>query len=74
MWVLGGNVQGQKIYGDWRGLATADLEDGRDVPVTTDFRDVLATVFESHWRLGDTQLTSILPSYSPSPPLKLFRN
>jgi uncharacterized protein (DUF1501 family) len=74
MWVLGGNVQGQKIYGDWRGLATADLEDGRDVPVTTDFRHVLATVFASHWRLGDTQLASILPSYSSPPPLKLFRN
>jgi uncharacterized protein (DUF1501 family) len=74
MWVLGGNVQGQQIDGDWRGLATADLEDGRDVPVTTDFRDVLASIFAAHWRFGDTQLANILPSYAPTASLKLLRN
>jgi uncharacterized protein (DUF1501 family) len=74
MWVLGGNVQGQRIYGDWRGLATADLEDGRDVPVTTDFRAVLATIFAEHWRLDDAKLSQILPSYQPPAPLKLFRS
>jgi uncharacterized protein (DUF1501 family) len=65
MWLLGGNVRGKQIYGDWRGLATADLEDGRDVPVTTDFRDVLTTLLERHWGLDDAQLATILPNYQP---------
>jgi uncharacterized protein (DUF1501 family) len=65
IWLLGGNVRGKKIYGDWRGLATADLEDGRDVPVTTDFRDVLTTILQRHWRLDDAQLSTILPNYQP---------
>jgi uncharacterized protein (DUF1501 family) len=72
MWVLGGNVRGQQIYGDWRGLATADLEEGRDVPVTTDFRDVLATVLRQHWRLNDNQLANVLPDYQPQSALPLL--
>src|SRR5471032_1268427 len=38
MWVLGGDVAGGKVYGDWRGVGDGQLHEGRDVPVTTDFR------------------------------------
>ena len=65
MWVLGGNVQGGKVYGDWRGLAGAQLYQGRDLAVTTDFRDVIATVLERHLQLPDAKLTHILPGYQP---------
>lgn len=41
MFVLGGNVQGGKVYGEWPGLAPEQLNEGRDLKVTTDFRRVL---------------------------------
>ena len=41
MWVMGGNVAGGKVAGDWQGLGDAALNENRDLPVTTDFRLVL---------------------------------
>ena len=65
MWVLGGNVQGGKVYGDWRGLSSDQLYQGRDLAVTTDFRDVIATVLERHLQLPPNKLSQILPHYQP---------
>ena len=39
MLVLGGNVNGGKIYGNWPGLQ--DLDQGQDLRITTDYRVVL---------------------------------
>ena len=39
MFVMGGNVRGGKIYGEWPGLEPEQLYEGRDLNVTTDFRD-----------------------------------
>jgi uncharacterized protein (DUF1501 family) len=61
MWVLGGKVAGGKIYGDWRGLGNDQLYEGRDVPVTTDFRSVLTQVCERHLGLSDNQLLRVFP-------------
>jgi uncharacterized protein (DUF1501 family) len=41
MFVLGGPVKGGKVYGRWPGLANEQLNEGRDLTVTTDFRQVL---------------------------------
>jgi uncharacterized protein (DUF1501 family) len=41
MFVLGGQVKGGKVYGRWPGLANDQLNEGRDLAVTTDFRQVL---------------------------------
>jgi uncharacterized protein (DUF1501 family) len=49
------------VYGDWQGLGDAALNEGRDLPVTTDFRAVLAQVAERHLRLTDGQLVRIFP-------------
>ncbi|MYM89910.1 DUF1501 domain-containing protein [Rugamonas sp. FT82W] len=62
MWVLGGGVKGGKVLGDWRGVGDAELNEGRDLPVTTDFRTVLATIAERHLRLDDKQLVQVFPS------------
>jgi uncharacterized protein (DUF1501 family) len=73
MWLLGGNVAGGKVHGDWRGLADAQLYEGRDVPVTTDFRSVLAQVCEKHLRLADQQLVQVFPALPQTGSgLKLF--
>lgn len=73
MWILGGGVAGGKVYGDWQGLATGQLNEGRDLPVTTDFRSVLAQVAERHLGLDDRRLNQVFPSMpNHSPGWNLF--
>ncbi len=48
----------------WPGLAPADLFEGRDLAVTTDFRNVFAEVLDAHMGLVD--LTPIFPGFSVS--------
>ncbi len=42
MFVMGAPVRGGRIYGRWPGLGPDQLNEGRDLTVTTDFRAVLA--------------------------------
>jgi uncharacterized protein (DUF1501 family) len=65
VWVLGGAVQGGRIYGDWPGLAPAALYESRDLAVTTDFRTVLASVIGPHLHLSDRALSNIFPGFAP---------
>jgi uncharacterized protein (DUF1501 family) len=62
MWVMGGKVRGGKVYGDWEGVGDAKLNEGRDLPVTTDFRSVLAQLAEEHLMLGDQRLEQVFPA------------
>jgi len=61
MWVLGGGVRGGKVYGDWPGLDAGALYEGRDLAVTTDFRQVLASVLGPHFGLHDRDLRQLFP-------------
>jgi uncharacterized protein (DUF1501 family) len=61
MFVLGGDVRGGKVYGDWPGLQEEQLYDGRDLALTTDFRDVLSELVARH--LGNSNLKSVFPGY-----------
>ncbi|MES2150577.1 MAG: DUF1501 domain-containing protein [Pseudomonadota bacterium] len=61
MWLMGGAVAGGKVYGDWQGIGDAALNEGRDLPVTTDFRAVLSQVAERHLRLPERQLAQLFP-------------
>lgn len=71
MMVLGGTVQGGKIYGEWPGLEKEQLFDGRDLAVTTDFRTVLSELVGGH--LGRNDLSSVFPGFKPGPLLGLLR-
>jgi uncharacterized protein (DUF1501 family) len=62
MWLLGGKVKGGKVYGEWEGVGDGALNEGRDLPVTTDFRSVLAQVAERHLLLDDKQLVQVFPA------------
>lgn len=62
MFVLGNNVRGGKIYGQWPGLRSDQLYEGRDLALTTDFRDVFGEVANRH--LGNTNLESVFPGYA----------
>ena len=66
IWVLGGRVRGGRVYGDWPGLATAQLYQGRDLAVTTDYRTVLAIILKRHLGLADRQLDQIFPGLPPA--------
>ncbi|MDM7922439.1 MAG: DUF1501 domain-containing protein [Pyrinomonadaceae bacterium] len=61
MLVLGNAVKGGKVYGDWKGLKPDQLNEGRDLAVTTDFRDVFAEVAVKH--LGSKETSSLFPRY-----------
>ncbi len=63
MWLMGGRVAGGKVHGRWPGLDGASLHEGRDLAVTTDFRQVLAEVCERHFRLPDDSLAQIFPGF-----------
>jgi uncharacterized protein (DUF1501 family) len=65
MFVMGGPVQGGKVYGQWPGLAQEQLYEQRDLAVTTDFRDVLSEAVNRH--LGNPNLKSVFPNYTGSP-------
>jgi uncharacterized protein (DUF1501 family) len=60
--VLGNSVKGGKVYGEWKGLKPDQLNEGRDLAVTTDFRDVFAEVASKH--LGSKDLATLFPKYS----------
>jgi uncharacterized protein (DUF1501 family) len=64
MFVMGGPVRGGKIYGDWPGLRPDQLYEGRDLALTTDFRDVFAEILVRH--LGATATANIFPGFAPS--------
>jgi uncharacterized protein (DUF1501 family) len=61
MFVMGGGVRGGKVYGDWPGLAEEQLNEGRDLALTTDFRDVLGELVAKH--LGNPNLKAVFPGY-----------
>ena len=65
MLVIGGGVRGGKVYGKWPGLSVDRRYEGRDLAVTTDFRDVFGEVVVRH--LGLTNPQSVFPGYSVQP-------
>jgi uncharacterized protein (DUF1501 family) len=69
MMVLGGGVQGGRLYGQWPGLEPEQLYEKRDLAVTTDFRDVLGEVVTGH--LGQ-KMDQVFPGYSAKTSLGLL--
>ncbi|HET9984870.1 MAG TPA: DUF1501 domain-containing protein [Longimicrobiales bacterium] len=65
MLVLGGEVRGGRILGEWPGLAPERLYEARDLAVTTDFRDVFAELAGRH--LGAGHLDRVFPGYAVEP-------
>ena len=61
MFVLGGPVKGGRVYGRWPGLDQSQLYEGRDLALTTDFRQVFGEAVERH--LGNTNLPAVFPGY-----------
>ncbi len=50
--ILGNDVKGGLVHGKVAPLSVENLEDGRDLAVTTDFRSVFSEVAEKHLRIN----------------------
>jgi len=65
MFVMGGPVKGGRVYGRWPGLAPEQLNEGRDLALTTDFRRVLGEAVYRH--LGAKDLNAVFPGFDNDP-------
>ncbi len=65
MFVLGGPVRGGKVYGHWPGLDQSQLYEGRDLALTTDFRQVIGEAVARH--LGNKNLAEVFPGFDNQP-------
>lgn len=64
MLIVGNGVRGGKVYGEWPGLKVDELYEGRDLALTTDFRDVFGEIARRH--LGTSNLQAVFPGYGTS--------
>ena len=61
MFIVGGPVKGGKVYGRWPGLDPSQLNEGRDLALTTDFRTVLGEAVSRY--LGNKDLQAVFPGF-----------
>jgi uncharacterized protein (DUF1501 family) len=66
---LGGGVAGGRVItrDGWPGLAPEQLDNGQDLAVTTDFRDVFSEALHRHMGLSIAQLTPVFPDFTVDP-------
>lgn len=62
MFILGNHVRGGLVHGKVPVLASENLEDGRDLPVTTDFRSVFSEVAYKHLNIRGS--ASLFPEWT----------
>src|ERR1700722_10590002 len=65
MFVLGGPVKGGRVYGRWPGLDQSQLYEGRDLALTTDFRQVIGEAVARH--MGNKALNQVFPGFDNQP-------
>jgi len=65
MFILGGDVKGGRVYGNWPGMNDHQLNEGRDLALTTDFRSVVGEILTMHLAVKD--LTPVFPGFDNNP-------
>jgi uncharacterized protein (DUF1501 family) len=65
MFILGADVKGGRVHGRWPGLAHEQLNEGRDLALTTDYRQVLGELVTR--TLGANNLELIFPGAKLTP-------
>lgn len=63
--LLGGKVKGRRMYGDWSGLATEQLDRSVDLQVTTDYRLLLQEILAKNFKAD--RLDHIFPDLAAAP-------
>jgi len=64
MLVIGGGIRGGRVLGRWPGLAIPQRFEGRDLAVTTDFRDVFGEIVTTHLGADASTSAKVFPGYS----------
>ncbi len=62
MFVMGGGIKGGRVLGKWPGLSREVLEGPGDLPVTTNYRNVLAPILQRHG--AGNRLGQIFPDFA----------
>ncbi len=70
MMIMGGDVHGGKVHGQWPGLAPQQRYEGRDLAVTTDFRSVFSDALQG--ALGPADIAQIFPGFTGPTKLGIF--
>jgi len=65
MFIMGGDVKGGQVYGKWPGLNDHQLNEGRDLALTTDFRSVVGEILTKH--IGVADLKPVFPVFDNNP-------
>ena len=65
MFLMGGDVKGGQVFGKWPGLNDHQLNEGRDLALTTDFRSVVGEILTKH--LGVKDLAPVFPGFDNDP-------
>lgn len=60
---LGGGVRGGRVLGDWPGLSPDKLFEGRDLAITTDYRDFFAEACVRHMGVAEADLGKVFPGH-----------
>lgn len=60
-WLLGGQVNGGRMHGEWPGLESAARFEGRDLAVVHDYRAILARSVRQQFALSDSRLADLFP-------------
>lgn len=72
MMVLGGSVNGGKVYGKFPGLQADQLYDRADLNWTTDYRSVYSEILTS--RFAHTRIKEVFPDFAPGKALGLTKS
>jgi uncharacterized protein (DUF1501 family) len=65
-WVMGGAVSGGRMAGPQVRLAPETLNQGRDLPVLTDYRALIGGLWQRQYGLDPARLATIFPGVTPA--------
>jgi uncharacterized protein (DUF1501 family) len=64
-WVMGGGVAGGRMAGAQTAILAATLNQGRDLPVLTDYRSLIGGLVRRQFGIGTPQLATLFPDAAP---------
>lgn len=65
-WILGGGVSGGRMAGPQVKLAPGTLNQGRDLPVLTDYRGLIGGIVKRQFGLSRDRLQTVFPGIEPA--------
>ncbi|OUS23229.1 hypothetical protein A9Q98_15885 [Thalassotalea sp. 42_200_T64] len=63
MFIAGGGIKGGQVLGQWPGLKTEQLFNGRDLMPTSNTFSWVGAMLQQHWQLSDRQIIKVFPQH-----------